>query len=43
MGKNTGTHWIEGWVGPHEGLDVLKTEKWLLLPGFKFGTFQVVF
>ena len=39
MGKNTGTHWIEGWVGPREGLDILKTEKCLLLPGFKLGDF----
>jgi len=40
LGKNTGNHWIGGWVGRSAGLDVLKTEKCFLLPEFKLWTFQ---
>jgi hypothetical protein len=30
-----GTHWIEGWVGPRAGLNVIKERKKLLLPAIE--------
>jgi hypothetical protein len=34
--RTTGTHWIEGWVGPRTGLE---RRKILPLPGLKLRTF----
>jgi hypothetical protein len=34
-GKNHGTHWTGGWVGPRAGLDHVVKRKFLLLLGFK--------
>jgi hypothetical protein len=34
-GEKTGTHWIEGWVGPRAGLDNVEQRQFLLLPGLE--------
>jgi len=38
-GKNAGTNWVGGSLGPREGLDVLEKSV-LSLPGFETQTFQ---
>jgi hypothetical protein len=35
VGIATGTHWIEGWVGPRIGLDDVERRKILPLSGLK--------
>jgi hypothetical protein len=33
--KDTGTHWIGGWVGPRTGLDEVEKRKFLTLSGLE--------
>jgi hypothetical protein len=40
LGKNVGTHWIGGRVGPKESPNVLEKKKVLPLPGFEIRTVQ---
>jgi hypothetical protein len=34
-GKNPGTHWIEGWLGPRAGQNKMEKRKFLTLPGLE--------
>jgi hypothetical protein len=38
----SGTHWIEGWVGPKTSIDFWRTKKILLFPGFQSQAAQSV-
>jgi hypothetical protein len=33
--RASGTHWIEGWVGPRAGLDDVEKEKYLIFSGLE--------
>jgi hypothetical protein len=33
--RSPGTHWIEGWVDPRNGPDIMKKRKFLTLPGLE--------